>query len=252
MDKGLSSQQRRHLYVRVGLEDDATTQRSIPRHRLTVAHINKLYNCDVEFLQEERTGVVVWPKHWLDDLLPAPALYIIRERVWPTLEADALETHTYRGGTRVVIDNVPQGVTEGSLLAWLRSGLEDDDPDFSIVKQQILGAKAALALVQRAIEDLPTVNMNRAADGGGGSGGGGGRPVGGPGHASSTFDVDAKRDKTQALNAKRRDLEASLDSNKHEWERVVAEQDALMREAFELRMVETKVGPIWRSIWAHA
>ena len=217
--------------MRVGLENDAGTVRAMARHRLTVAHVNKLFNADVEFLQEETSGVVVWPKHWPTDCLPGPALYIIRERVWPTLESDTLETHSYRGGTRIVIDNVAEAVTEASLLAWLRSGLEDDDPDFSIVKQQMTEAKNALALVQRAIEDLPTVNVNRR----------GGVGEGAPGMTSSSFDMEAKRDKTQALNAKRRDLEASLESNRHEWERVVAEQDALMREAFELRLVETKV-----------
>ena len=113
--QSLTATQKKQLFVRVALPNDRKTAKAVPRTRLTVEHLNKLFQADVEFLQEETSGVTVWPDHWAGECLPAPALYIVRERVWPQLEPDALETHEYRGGTRVVVDNVPEDVSAGAV-----------------------------------------------------------------------------------------------------------------------------------------
>jgi hypothetical protein len=51
----LTAKQRKALFVRVGLEGDPSSVRQIPRFRLNVGNINRVFNCDVEFLQEDAT-----------------------------------------------------------------------------------------------------------------------------------------------------------------------------------------------------
>jgi hypothetical protein len=49
-------------FVRVGFEGAPNSLKQIPRDRMTPAHLNRVFNCDVEFLIEEESGLTVWPK----------------------------------------------------------------------------------------------------------------------------------------------------------------------------------------------
>lgn len=51
----LTAKQRKALFVRVGFQGDATSVRQIPRFRLNPQNVNRVFNCDVEFLQEDAT-----------------------------------------------------------------------------------------------------------------------------------------------------------------------------------------------------
>lgn len=42
-------------FVRIGFAGDPKSNRQMPRFRLTPANVNKVFNCDVEFLQEDDT-----------------------------------------------------------------------------------------------------------------------------------------------------------------------------------------------------
>ena len=49
-------------FVRVGFEGAPNSLKLFPRDRMTILHINHVFNCDVEFLVEEETGMTIWPK----------------------------------------------------------------------------------------------------------------------------------------------------------------------------------------------
>ncbi len=49
-------------FVRVGFEGAPNSLKQIPRDRMTILHINHVFNCDVEFLVEEETAMTIWPK----------------------------------------------------------------------------------------------------------------------------------------------------------------------------------------------
>ena len=42
-------------FVRIGFAGDAKSNRQMPRFRLNPSNVNKVFNCDVEFLQEDDT-----------------------------------------------------------------------------------------------------------------------------------------------------------------------------------------------------
>ena len=103
----LTAGERKALFVKVSMPKDEANAKQIPRFRLNPANINRVFNCDVEYLYEDATGVVVWPKNWITDCLPSPYLYLVHEKKWPLLEADAMEIDEYRGKTIVIADNCP-------------------------------------------------------------------------------------------------------------------------------------------------
>lgn len=65
------------------------------------------------------------PKLWAGRCAPPPALYYIHERLWIEPEPDALEEYEYVGGVIVVVDHVPEKVTEPMLRQWLNAGLDE-------------------------------------------------------------------------------------------------------------------------------
>jgi hypothetical protein len=199
----LSAAQRRRLVVRVGFQGEPSTFRDVPRVRLNPAALNALFNCDVEFLQHDGDGGVLFPDSWVERCLPPPAAYVIRERVWPTLEPDALEQCEYRGGSVVVVEHVPPGVGAPALAAWLRAGLMDDDPEFTEHAQRLGELKAKLAATVRAIAELPVLRL----DGAGGS------------STSSAYAGDwaAKKERARTLAAQRERLEREVAAQEARW-----------------------------------
>lgn len=185
----LTAKQRKALFVRIGFQGDAGSVRQIPRFRLNPANINRVFNCDVEFLQEDATGNIIWPKNWATDCLPPPYLYFIREKVWPELDPDAIEQDEYRGKTLVVIDNVPEEVTEKILLAWLNAGLDDDDPDLASAKMQLEELQENLGKVDKQVRELPSMKVQGS---------------------NAKEELEMKKKRAQALNMQKIDLEEDI------------------------------------------
>lgn len=43
----------KQLFVRIGFQGDHKSLKQVPRTRLVPSNINKIFNCDIEFLMEE-------------------------------------------------------------------------------------------------------------------------------------------------------------------------------------------------------
>lgn len=143
------------LYVRVGLEGDEATVKQIPRYRLDVETVDRIFQTKTSFLQESKSGAIVMPDAWKDECLPAPALYIVREKVQPKLEPDALELELYRGSVGVFATNVPDDVDEDGMMVWLGLGLDDDDPEQVSVKLRLEELQSRLKEVDQQMADIP-------------------------------------------------------------------------------------------------
>lgn len=60
----------------------------------------------------------------------------------------------YRGTTVVVVDNVPDNVTEGALKTWLLVGLDEDDPDLSVAKVQLEDLQEQISKVDKEVRKV--------------------------------------------------------------------------------------------------
>jgi len=223
----LTAKQRKALYVRVGFKGDEGSFRMMPRFRLTAANINRVFNCDVEFLQEEATGGIVWPKAWQADCLPPPYQYNISEKVWPELDPDALEADEYRGKVLVVADNVPEEVTAVALVAWLNAGLDDDDPDVATAKARLEELRESLTKVEKQIKELPSMKA---------SGG------------DAKSELEQKKKRAQALGLQKVDLEEDIRAITAKFDQLKRERESMQDTAFNVRLVETRM-PLRLNVW---
>jgi hypothetical protein len=224
----LTAGERKALFVKVSMPKDEENAKQIPRFRLNPANINRVFNCDVEYLYEDATGVVVWPKNWITDCLPSPYLYLVHEKKWPLLEADAMEIDEYRGKTIVIADNCPDEATQAVMLTWLNAGIDDDDPEISLARKQLADMEKKLADVDQMIKELPTMK--------------------GEGN-NAQEELDNKRKKAENLALQKSDLEAAIakvnDRSKAiQEERLAGGSDAGIR----IRLAKTKM-PQKLNLW---
>lgn len=225
----LSVNQKRLLVVRIGFEGEPSTFKNVPRFRLNPATINKLFNCDIEFLQSSSDGSAVFPDGWVANCMPPPASYVIRERVWPTLEPDAMEQAEYRGGSRVVVEHVPPEVTASALATWLRAGLLDDDAEYGAHAQRLKDLRDKLDSVVRMIAELPSLKL-------------------GDGAAGDAGDLSAKAERAKLLGAQRERLEREVAAQEARWAELEGGLDDTMGGAFALKLAETRM-PLRLNTW---
>jgi hypothetical protein len=181
----------------------------------------------VEFLQEDATGNIIWPKNWAQDCLPPPYLYFIREKVWPELDPDALEQNAYRGKTLVVVDNVSEEVTERVLMAWLNAGLDDDDPDLVSAKIQLQEMRDNLAKVEKQISELPALKAQGA---------------------NAKEELELKKKRAQALNMQKLDLEEDIRALTEKFDKLRRDRESMVSLAFQVKLAEVKQ-PLGLGVW---
>lgn len=224
----LTPAERRALFVRVGIRDNPASIKLVPRFRLNPANVNRVFACDVEYLQEDATGVVVWPKNWATDCLPPPYLYHVSEKQWPQLDADTMEMDEYRGRTIVVVDNAPEEASHAVMLRWLSAGLDDDDPELAMAKMQLAKMEADLAATEQQIKEMPTQK--------------------GEGN-NAQEELDNKRKKIEALTLKKADLEEAIRKVKAKEEDMRQEQlRGGSSSGFRVKLAETKM-PQKLNVW---
>ena len=227
MATNLSDNQKRLLVVRIGFEGEPSTFKNVPRFRLNPTAVNKVFNCDIEFLQNVDDGTIVFPDSWVQNCLPPPHQYIIREKVWPTLEPDALEQSEYRGGSRIVVEHCPPNVTASALSAWLRVGLMDDDAEFAEHAQRLKELKGKLDSVLRMIRELPATRMEAA---------------------NPAAELEAKKERAKLLNTQKERLEREVSAQEARWAELEGGYDDTAGGAFKLKLAENRQ-PINLNTW---
>lgn len=223
----LTAKQRKALFVRIGFQGEPGSVRQIPRFRLNPLNVNRVFNCDVEFLQEDATGNIIWPKNWATDCLPPPYLYFIREKVWPELAPDVMEQDEYRGKSLVIVDNVPEEVTPKILVAWMNAGLDDDDPDLASAKIQLQEMQENLAKVEKQIAELPSMKVQGS---------------------NAKEELEMKKKRAQTLNMQKIDLEEDIRAVKEKFDKLRRDREAMIDSAFQVKLAETKQ-PMGLNVW---
>ena len=216
-------------YVRVGFEGAEASYKQVPRYRMTVVNINRLFSCDVEFLCSSDNAEIVMPKDWPVECLPPPTVYFIKEKAWAMLESDPMEEDEYRGQTLVVIDNVPAAVSEAGLMAWLNCGLDDDDPDLSAARSQLEWLEDRLRNVERQIRELPNAKLSSGAFG-------------------AKEDLELKKIRAGVLAMQKTELNEDIRELSGKFDRLRLFRESLADPVFALRLVETRM-PLNLAVW---
>ena len=224
----LTTKERRALFVRVGMPNQPDGVKQIPRFRLNPANVNRVFNCDVEYLQEDATGTVVWPQNWVTDCLPPPYLYFVHEKQWPQLDPDIVEVDEYRGKSIVVVDNAPEEATKEVVLTWLNAGMDDDDPELATAKTRLLDMQRRLEDVKQEIKELPTLK--------------------GEGN-NAQEELDNKRKKAENLSLRKSDLEAAINKINERTAQIARDRlSGGSDSGFTIRLAETKM-PMRLNVW---
>ena len=217
-------------FVRVGFEGAPASYKQIPRHRLLPSVINRLFSCDVEFFVDDE-GVIVQPKDWIVQCAPAPTVYFIKEKAWMMLEMDPMEEDEYRGHTIVVVDDVPPSIMAPALTAWLNFGLDDDDPDLAMAREQLDWLKERLSNIERLIKELPTKKFGSVA-----------------GAFGPKEELKVRKKRGELLSMQKKNLMDDITELEGKFSNLRLYRTSLASPTFDLRRVSTKF-PLNLATW---
>lgn len=175
-------------------------------------------------------GAIIHAADWSSDCLPPPALYYIKEKAWVMLEHDPMEEDEYRGHSILVVQNVPFEVTNFALASWLSAGIDDDDPDLAVARQQLDLLEERLRNVIRQIKDLPKMTLSKTG-------------MGGP-----KEELKLKQARANVLSAQKKELEEDVAELQGRFDLLKLARESVGDNSFSLRLAET-VMPLQLNTW---
>jgi hypothetical protein len=216
-------------FVRIGFPGAPNSIKQLPRDRLTPLYLNDVFNCDVEFLVEEESGAILWPKTWIVDCLPPPAIYSIREKAWPQLDTDPIEEDEYRGECIVVVENVPTEVSEVALRTWLTAGIDDDDPDLSAARVQLDMLQDRFTRVISQIKELPNTKVTTR-------------------NVTAKEELELRKMRAKVLDSEKSELEEDIKELTSRFDALAKARATIDEPAFSMRFAEKRM-PLGLNTW---
>ena len=140
--------------IRLGFENDPNSFKKMPRNRLTKVNADKVFEVDIDYLQDD-TGTVIYPDDWMWHCLPAPFTYFIVEKQKLEYIPDAKEDPAYAGDAQVVVTFVPLECKPQDIVAWVRKGLESEDMSLQRAIQAVEKTKVALSKTEEKLKNVP-------------------------------------------------------------------------------------------------
>ena len=150
-------------FIRVGWKGDDSSFLRIPRSVINEEHVEKLFDIkkgNVDYLIDE-FGEVIWPEDWAMRCQNKPWRYfiILKDAVEPD---DVGEDPRYQGGTILVLEHVPDRVSESDLRAWLRCGLDTEEKEYMTTMERVQKT-APTVKAPRSSVDSQTLRVVRLA-----------------------------------------------------------------------------------------
>eukprot|EP00948_MAST-09A_sp_MAST-9A-sp1_P003972 g3972.t1 len=144
--------------IRIGLKGDQESFKKIPRSRLTVNNINRVFNVDADYLIDD-TNEVIYPKQWMYECVPysksLPVTYFVVEKIKRVVYVDPEEDDHYEGESQICVCNVNKSVTENDLIAWIRCGLSTEDPRLQDIELRVKKCEDRIKSIEQKIEEVP-------------------------------------------------------------------------------------------------
>ena len=144
--------------ITIGFKDAEKDNRTVPRNRLLVTHLNKIFTntdfgknvvkavgkVDIEFLLDQ-FGEVLYPEQWMTECQGRPYSYTISLRPTPPPVEDANDDPDYMGDASIFIENVPVQVDAMSLEQWLKRGIQSETPQIEKMRKHVAKGLATVA-----------------------------------------------------------------------------------------------------------
>lgn len=137
--------------------------RTVPRFRLEIERVNKLFGIDVAYVQDESGGLVM-PEDFMWHCMPPPFKYYVVERAVPELPEDVHRDPWYFGSSQVVLSDVPLTVGAADLVTWLQKGVEKQDLRLQAVVDERIGLETQLRRNKERLDNVPFVTIEAVSD----------------------------------------------------------------------------------------
>ena len=109
---------KKHI-IRIGFKGKPKSFQSVPRDKLHISHINKIFNCNCELLLDDFSEAY-YPEQWVWELKAKPFKYFIVEYLKTELPIDPEEDPNYMGKSQLFgkcaalrRQSEPDGVADG-------------------------------------------------------------------------------------------------------------------------------------------
>lgn len=126
----------------------------IPRFKLTPAHVNNVFRCEVEYCVDEQ-GIVTYPERFMWECMPPPFKYFVVEKEPVVLPPDDAVDLYYFGETQIVLWNVPISVTASALRCFIEKGLERTDDKYITLEAELLAIREKKTRNQERLDNVP-------------------------------------------------------------------------------------------------
>lgn len=144
---------KKHI-IRIGFKDKPKSFQSVPRDKLHISHINKIFNCNCELLLDDFSEAY-YPEQWVWELKAKPFKYTIVEYLKTELPIDPEEDPNFMGKSQLFVENVPDYVDKVSLTAWLTAGMRSNVTRIKKLRERVQDAKKKLTQVEKQLKDVP-------------------------------------------------------------------------------------------------
>ena len=149
---------KKHLII-IGFKDDEKSNRTVPRNRLLLHILNKIFKCEIEFLTDQ-FGEVLYPEQWLRECQGKPYSYTItKKQPAPPIE-DADEDPNYMGDSQLFIEHVPKEVDPVSLEAWLKTGIHSLVTKIVKLREHVHKGENAIRGIEVKVSEVPFLDVD--------------------------------------------------------------------------------------------
>jgi len=153
---------KKHI-IRIGFKDKPKSFQSVPRDKLHISHINKIFNCNCELLLDDFSEAY-YPEQWVWELKAKPFKYTIVEYLKTELPIDPEEDPNFMGKSQLFVENVPDYVDKVSLTAWLTAGMRSNVTRIKKLRERVADAKKKLKQVEQQLKDVPFMAVDAVTE----------------------------------------------------------------------------------------
>ena len=149
---------KKHSIV-IGFKDDEKSNRTVPRNRLLMSILKKMFKVEIDFLLDQ-FGEVLYPEQWMTECQGRPYYYTIVEKQKALPTVDANMDPDYIGDASVFIENVPTNVDAISLEAWLKAGIQSETSQIQKMRDHLAKGMATVRGIEAKLQEVPFLDVD--------------------------------------------------------------------------------------------
>jgi hypothetical protein len=143
----------------IGFKDDEKSNRTVPRNRLLMRHMEKLFKVKIDFLLDQ-FGEVLYPEQWISECQGRPYYYTVVQKQQPPPIEDANMDPDYIGDASVFVENVPVNVDAISMEAWLKTGIQSETSQIEKMRNHLAKGMATVRGIEAKLQEVPFLDVD--------------------------------------------------------------------------------------------